>query len=63
MRMIPDISLASRVIDAPYKLVALPGPDLSANHRLGDKRFKWERPQLHIIWTTGPSVLPYGDSE
>jgi hypothetical protein len=63
MRMIPDISLASRVIDFPYKLVALPGTAPSANHRLADKRFKWERPQLHIIWTTGPSVLPYGESE
>ena len=63
MRMIPDISLASRVIDSPYERVALLGADLSANHRLADKRFKWERPQLHIIWTTGPSVLPYGESE
>jgi len=63
MRMIPDISLASRVIDSPYKLVAFLGADLSANHRFADKYFKWERHQLHIIWTTGPSVLPYGDSE
>jgi hypothetical protein len=44
-------------------LRGLPGADPRLNHRLADTRFKWERPQLHIIWTTGPSVLPYGESE
>jgi len=34
-----------------------------APYRLADRRFKCERPQLHIIWTTGPNVLPYEESE
>jgi hypothetical protein len=33
------------------------------SYRLADRRFKCERPQSHIICTTGPSVLPYEDSE
>src|SRR5579863_9429268 len=41
----------------------LPRASPCAPHRLADRRFKCERPQLHIISTTGASVRPYAESE
>jgi len=37
--------------------------ELCATYRFVDTRFKCERPQLHIICTTGLSVFPYEESE
>ena len=41
----------------------LPSASPCAHYRLAARRFKCERPQLHIISTTGASVRPYEESE
>ena len=48
-------------LEPPF--LRLPGASPYAHYRLADRRFKCERPQLHIISTTGASVRPYEESE